>query len=455
MSPRLTLAGTLIAAALLVAITAVSPAHAREMALSPSAPLHRELFPEFEAFFGELSSLRQLDRRQIDAGLDVVLVRASTARRLSHDAPSEAQRRQQAMGVFVVERRTHRRRLTVDIFPAGPDWDIVVKFREIAADRLVLAIDGGSYDLVRDRLTYFWDLGARVVLERLRRQDVAIDSLLMRGTDLWAIGADNDRAIVVRITGAAGGVTPTQVEILTTIAGKTIAPIRRSRLEGDVLVLLGDTLRYRLAGDRWEVDTNPEPSAGRRNAADSAPFGLTVPVPDYATFARLRPRRVADGYNSDDIHLEAEISAFELVGRRLWFGTQFYDGEGTTGVGAFGYFDLDARTWRLFRPRAILDWSVSAILVERDVVWTGLVDYPEGRGSSGGLLRWTARTQAARTHAIPDKIAAIRRVGSRLYIGTENGLYVLDGKQLVHGRFRHERGGKLSLVVDPVGSPRR
>jgi hypothetical protein len=185
-------------------------------------------------------------------------------------------------------------------------------------------------------------------------------------------------------------------------------------------VLLGDTGRHRFAGARWEVDANPEPAVDR-TAATTAPLGLTVPVPDYATFARLRPRRVADGYDKDS-HLEAEMSAFELVGRRLWFGTQFYDGEGTTGIGAFGYFDLDARTWRLFRPRAILDWPVSALIVEGDVVWTGLVDHPEGRGSSGGLLRWNARTHAERTYAIPDKIAALRRVGSHLYIATENGL---------------------------------
>jgi hypothetical protein len=307
--------------------------------------------------------------------------------------------------------------------------------------------------------------------------------------------------------GAAAGITPAQTEILTTIANQPIAPVRVSRIDGDVLELVGDVVRYRRRGDRWEVDANPEPSAFRHDTADGAAFGLPdvrfwvpryrvaahvvepdpgrriliassaitanasgpletgglwdvaagappkfypLPVPDYATFARLRPRRVADGYTRDGTHLEAEIGPFEVVGRRVWFGTRFYDGEGTTGVGALGSFDLDRRTWQLFRPRAILDWSASAILVENTVVWVGLVEHTEGRGAAGGLLRWDSRTHAQRTYAIPAAISAVRRVGPRLYVSTEDGLYVLDGERLVHARFRHERGGALSVVVEPV-----
>lgn len=506
--PRAVIAA-LVAA--IVAVGAPTPGQGRDTPLPASDPLHAELYPEFRAFFEGLTNLRQLDRRPIDATLDVILVQATTARVLPGDAPREARDRQQAVGAFVVDRRQHRRRFTVDIVVAGPRFDTRVTIREVACDRLTIGIDGGPYSQVRDRVTYFWDLGANTVVERRPGVDVAIEALHARGSDLWAIARDGHRQIVARVRGAATGVAPAQAEILTTIAGDPIAPILVSRVDGDVLELLGSVVRYRLLGDRWEVGPNPDPAAFRHNAADGAAFGLPdvqfwapryrvnenvlepdrgrrlligssevtanatgpmktgglweivdgappkfypLPVPDYATFARLRPRRVADGYTRDQTHLEAEIGRFALAGRRLWVGTSFYDGEGTTGVGGLGYFDLDSRTWRMFRPRGIVDWSASAMLVENTAVWVGLVTHPEGRDVAGGLLRWDARTHAHRIYAIPDTISVLRHVGPRLYLGTENGLYVLDGERLVHARFRHERGGAFSLVVEPVGGGR-
>ena len=46
------------------------------------------------------------------------------------------------------------------------------------------------------------------------------------------------------------------------------------------------------------------------------------------------------------------IGPYQIDGARIWFGKNFYDGEGDTGVGAFGYFDTSTRAYTLFSPPA-------------------------------------------------------------------------------------------------------
>src|SRR5215469_10633978 len=41
------------------------------------------------------------------------------------------------------------------------------------------------------------------------------------------------------------------------------------------------------------------------------------------------------------------IGPSQVEGERIWIGNNFYDGEGTTGIGAFGYFDTNTRKYTL------------------------------------------------------------------------------------------------------------
>lgn len=60
---------------------------------------------------------------------------------------------------------------------------------------------------------------------------------------------------------------------------------------------------------------------------------------------------------------EERIGPWKLEGDKLWFGKTFYDGEGMTGIGGFGYFEAADRKYHLFAPPEIARWSVSAIEV--------------------------------------------------------------------------------------------
>lgn len=103
-----------------------------------------------------------------------------------------------------------------------------------------------------------------------------------------------------------------------------------------------------------------------------------MPEPTYAEFARARPHRVEDGYDSASAAIEEIPGPVQVVGNRIWIGKRFYDGEGTTGIGGVGYFDTTASKYTFLSIPEVVGWSVSALLVDDTTLWIGLVEHPEG-----------------------------------------------------------------------------
>ena len=130
--------------------------------------------------------------------------------------------------------------------------------------------------------------------------------------------------------------------------------------------------------------------------------------------------------------IRESIDAFVLHANRLWFGKSFYDGEGLTGVGSFGYFDIDQGNYKLIRLPDIADWSTSAILVEEGSVWIGLAQYTEGGDHGGGLLRYDRRTGETRIYPIENVITHILGHDGVIYVGAKRGrLYLLKKGSIV------------------------
>ncbi len=166
--------------------------------------------------------------------------------------------------------------------------------------------------------------------------------------------------------------------------------------------------------------------------AESTPRGLKkfrLPQPTYTQFSAARPGHVKDGYLRDQTKLEVTIGPWLIFEETVWFGQSFYDGEGNSGVGGFGYFDTLKGRFEILAPLEIVNSSVTAILVEQAAVWLATATHGEWGGTSDGLLRFDRATNSIEKIELRDIVVGILRVGGRLLLATSFGPAILeDGK---------------------------
>ncbi len=165
-----------------------------------------------------------------------------------------------------------------------------------------------------------------------------------------------------------------------------------------------------------------------------------APIPSLDFYTRTLPQRQPPG------ELESDIGPFVQSGDKIWFATTFYDGEGTSGIGAIGSFDIATREYQMRYLPEIAPWSGSAISLDGDELWIGLMRRPEGADIAAGLLRYNIRTGAVETIAIPDIIFTVDRAGDALYCGTSHGLYIVRGSEITQMRLEPAATGKLVMI---------
>jgi len=165
-----------------------------------------------------------------------------------------------------------------------------------------------------------------------------------------------------------------------------------------------------------------------------------APIPTLDFYTQTLPQRQPPG------EMESDIGPFVQSGDKIWFATTFYDGEGTSGLGAIGSFDVATREYQMRYLPEIAPWSGSAILLDGDDLWIGLMRRPEGADIAAGLLRYNIRTGAVETLAIPDIIFTVDRAGDAIYCGTSHGLYIVRGSEITQMRFEPDATGKLVMA---------
>jgi len=171
--------------------------------------------------------------------------------------------------------------------------------------------------------------------------------------------------------------------------------------EESAFVSCGDQAKQRIVAQLGPSANLPYPTAHPLADSYRSPIPDPLPQSTYDEFARARPERVRDGY-SRGANIDERIGAHQVLGDRMWFGKAFYDGEGTTGVGGIGYYDIRTKTFTMLSGPELANWSISALLVETNAVWAGLVRYPEGAELSGGLIRYDLPTGNVTRYSIPD-----------------------------------------------------
>ena len=172
-----------------------------------------------------------------------------------------------------------------------------------------------------------------------------------------------------------------------------------------------------------------------------------LPRPTYETFAQSRRLRVSDGYKSS-VEFDDHIGPHALEGSNLWFGKSFYDGEGITGIGGFGYFDTAEKKYHLYAPPEIAEYSVSAIHVDADAIWMALIHNGEYGGSSGGLLRFDRKSSAIRKFELPDIGLQFLRTGEKILLATNSGIAVIFQEQVTRYFIDKTTDGRLRLAQE-------
>jgi hypothetical protein len=174
-----------------------------------------------------------------------------------------------------------------------------------------------------------------------------------------------------------------------------------------------------------------------------------LPQSDLETWQLARQDDIARGIPANQPHISEDIGPHQLEGHRLWFGKTFYNGEGLTGVGGFGYFDTATRSYRLYSPSQIHRWSVSAIRVEPDYIWLGLHGRGEYGNALGGLLRWDRKTEEVRLFDVRLSIGHIVRHRDTLYLGG-NGIVTLRGEEIQSYFVDRTKDGRYEIVERTV-----
>jgi hypothetical protein len=175
-----------------------------------------------------------------------------------------------------------------------------------------------------------------------------------------------------------------------------------------------------------------------------------LPRTTYDQFATVRPKRVANGFVREATTIHDGVGPCQVVDGRLWFAKSFYDAEGITGVGGFGYFDTEQRRFQIYSPAQIRDQSTTAMLVEAGAVWLGLAHHGEWRTYPGGLLRFDRATGQSQHLPMRDVIGAIGRSGQALVMATEAGIAAWEDGRMRRFLIDETTDGRLR-VAEAIG----
>lgn len=142
------------------------------------------------------------------------------------------------------------------------------------------------------------------------------------------------------------------------------------------------TVVYDPENARWSLGPRksvPAPWAGTSHDSCAKlipPIGLSA-----EEVFRLRPSLLGTSLpRMTPIPITQEIGACHRSGDVIWFGISFYEGEGVTGVGGVGRYDLQTKQIEIRRPVKLRGVSANHIFVDGSRLWIGTT----GRGECVG-----------------------------------------------------------------------
>jgi hypothetical protein len=342
----------------------------------------------------------------------------------------------------------------------GPP-DCLARVERATATGVVIscAPEKGS-DLTLHKFVY--DIRARTLVSHLEFDSFAVYRIFERGQGAVLIASDRRRLVAFDYDPAGAPafhmLAGPEAEKWTSrirAGGGTEGPEQRLYIEPDPFepIPFGPVSAFTLELEKPTGPQSPEPRLLVVERSSGTASRHPLPQSTYDQFAAARPARVANGYGRDGTTIDENIGPRQVEGGRLWFGKTFYDGEGFTGVGGFGYFDPASRAYRIFSPPQIRDCSTTALLVEPDSIWLGLAINGEYGSSGRGLVRFDRRTESVESFELPDIAARIVRRGSALLVATRAGVAVVENHRVRRFFVDKTSDGRLRVAEAVIGGP--
>jgi hypothetical protein len=351
------------------------------------------------------------------------------------DVPSEqfVWANETRLGLFLQDRTDAGRVHQLAIKP-GLNDDYFARIERITGRELVLSGIGEKWSTY-DNQKFIFNVRAKALVAHFSYRPFGVFQVRQSPQGSQFVMSDTLQLLLVETGEGNPGlrVVPKEQARLTL----SRIPMEQSFVSGDrvyrtpvppanVVPVFGPRKRFSLATEKNQ-DGLESPFVAEKVGPKEKKYRL--PQSDLKTWQQARKDDIANGIPADQPHISEEIGPHQVESDRLWFGKTFYNGEGSTGVGGFGYFDATRRSYRLYSPPEIHRWSVSAIQVESDFIWLGLYHRGEYGNNSGGLLRWDRKTEEARLFDIRLSISHIVRHHDTLYLGG-NGIGTLRGEEI-------------------------
>jgi hypothetical protein len=375
----------------------------------------------------------------------------------------------QVFGVFIINNKTHKLHLTIDIFYTTVVYSMGVAIDKHGRDYLIISKMDDFYGFPLGKVKYFFDVNDKLMIKKVEFQDNVVNSLIVYHGSLYFLILNGYRSILGQLLDVNKYEDASQYSFATVLGGDTLLLYADMMAIEDSLYLISKysvtasgkwakkfvlrTAGWQRLGHMWEKyyflfeKWRPVGDPFTENISDRYDYtieqgGISIRVGNDTTFYEAPPytykkfkelRPDADIYQDvqpgisegDSIIFPAEICCASAAGGAIWFGTRFYGGEGCNGLGCIGRFDLDSRNYEMYYLKEIVDYSISAIYANRNTVLAGLVYYPEGGNIPGGLVVFDIETQRVIQYPVSEVITSVC-ISDRAYlVGTTDALYFI------------------------------
>lgn len=379
--------------------------------------------PRLRAFFTAA-------RRHVDATHDLVLVLGTRDQGTEQNDGSR-------LGLFLRERQ-HPDRIRYMGSEAGISSFCPIQFQRITSrDVVYFCEDEDDHGTTTGHYLLYDIKAGRVTRQAKFAPFFFVEGLLTRGSGHPIFFMDNGHTVVPVGIDRAGGwrVERQDAPVLRKLGIQPGMPSgefgrRREQILGpEGGGSFGPHNAFRLEVSQNDFGLGGMAIHGLIEATGGETRKYLLPQSSFEKHKLLRPDDDFGPANEWESHRGESVGPYQVEGSRFWFGNYFW-AEGETGVGAFGYFDMEKREWTLYSPPEVAPWSITALLVERDAVWLGICRSGEAPETCGGIVRWDRKTHEARRIPSEWGVSDIVRRGDTLYMTAGEGLLILRGGRL-------------------------